>query len=1099
MKKHRACWQIRAVLYRTASAHQWNRTSHRRMGLSRCLQAAVVLLAAGVVGALPLAAQSVSPELFNHLQWRLIGPFRAGRVVAVGGVSGSSNFYFGSVGGGVWKSGDAGMVWQPTFSGPPVASIGALEVAPSNPNIIYVGTGESDIRSDLSLGNGVYKSTDGGTTWIGVGLEDTRQISRVVVDPNNPDIVYVAALGYAYGNNPDRGVYKSTDGGKSWTKVLFQDEATGAADLALAPGKPNLLFASMWDAHRPPWSVYGPIEGPGSGLYRSQDAGKTWQHLTGHGLPDGKWNRSGVAVSNDGMRVYALIDGSKPGLYVSNDGGDNWELRNPDARMTGRSWYFSRITIDPQNPDVFYVPNTAFFRSEDAGKTISIVRAAPGGDDYHQLWIDSKDSSRMILGSDHGATISVDRGKTWTSWYNQPTGQIYHVVTDDSFPYVVYGMQQDNGTAGVYSRTDHESINARDWFIAAQSESGYVALDPLHKDFLYASGPNGSVVRFNKKTSLAQDITPWPGTGMSEDISKRKYRDTWTPVIVMSPADKKSLYFGTQYIMKTVDGGLHWEQISPDLTGGKPRSEADMKPTVAEVGAGFGRGRRAPEENANPATNQNSIERGYGTIYTIGASPLNAQVIWSGSDSGLVYLTRDGGKNWTNATPPGVTAWAKISMIEASHFDPAVAYVAVDRHRLDDRAPYLFRTRDFGKTWTAIDKGLHSPDFTYAIREDSKVKGLLFAGTEFGINVSFDDGDSWQSLQLNLPVTSVRDMAMHGDDLVVATHGRAFWILDDIAPLRQAVEASRSRGPFLYQPATAVRVDHDAFPSTRVPVDEPTAKNPLEGALIDYYLPAAARKVTLKIYDSNKKLVREYSSDKMQTPRQRASVVADQWYFHLEPLGTAPGMHRFEWSLNWDATGGPEPDLPDAGGGGGATPRGPHAIPGTYQVVLNVDGTDLVRPLEVVMDPRSPATKETLQAQLDLSQKIYSAYFEANKAAGEVTATLRKLSELRTNSDVDASVKEKVAAARTELQAIVGTVDPSDHPTMGLQQAQTALAADMASVRTGDRGPTAQEEELYRIAEASVRMRVEQWNHFKQNTLPQLDPVLKQISLNEVR
>ena len=564
----------------------------------------------------------------------------------------------------------------------------------------------------------------------------------------------------------------------------------------------------------------------------------------------------------------------------------------------------------------------------------------------------------------------------------------------------------------------------------------------------------------------------------------------------MSPADKKSLYFGTQYIMKTVDGGLHWEQISPDLTGGKPRSEAELKPRVNEVGAGPGRGggagRRAAEEDTDPPTNQNSVERGYGSIYTIGASPLNPLVIWSGSDSGLIYVTRDGGKNWSNVTPPSVTPWSKISIIEASRFDPAVAYVAVDRHRLDDREPYLFRTRDYGKNWTAITKGLHAPDFTYAIREDSKQKGLLFAGTEFGIDVSFDDGDNWQSLQLNLPITSVRDLAMHGDDLVIATHGRAFWILDDMAPLRQVVEASHSTKPFLYSPSTAIRVDHDPFPSTRVPVDEPTAKNPPEGALIDYYLPSAAQKVTLKIYDASKKLVREYSSDNMQIPAQRSPVIASQWYFHNEPLGTTTGMHRFEWSLNWDAAGAPEPDLPDAGSGGGGTPRGPHAIPGAYQAVLNVDGTDYARPLTVVMDPRSAHTPQSLQAQFELSQKIYTDYFEANKASNEVIATLRSLASLQ--SGTDSAIKAKASAARTELQAIVATVDPADRPDMGLQQVQSALASDMASVRTGDREPTAQELQLFRIAHTSLQMRLAQWAHFKEEELPALSGALRQTS-----
>jgi photosystem II stability/assembly factor-like uncharacterized protein len=1027
-----------------------------------------------------LGAQTPSPQLFNGLRWRLIGPFRAGRVVAVGGVSGDSpKFFFGSVDGGVWKTGDEGMIWEPTFAGQPVASIGALEVAPSDPNIIYVGTGETDIRSNLASGDGAYKSVDGGATWADLGLKETRQISRVVIDPANPNVVYVGALGSVYGNSADRGVYKTTDGGATWTKVLFVNDATGIADLALAPGKPNLLFAAAWDAHRPPWSVYGPIEGPGSGLYRSQDGGATWQRLQGHGLPQGEWGRSGIAVSNDGMHVYALIDARKPGLYVSNDGGDTWELRNADLRLTGRSWYFSRITIDPQNPDVFYVPNTALYRSEDAGKTISIVRGAPGGDDYHQLWIDAEDSSRMVLGTDHGTTISVDRGKTWTSWYNQPTGQMYHVTTDDAFPYVVYGAEQDNGSIGVYSRTDHENIAPRDWFIAAQSESGYVVVDPLHKDFLFASGPNGSVVRFNKKTSLSQDITPWPGSGFGQDISQRKYRDTWTPVLVMSPFDKRALYFGTQYVMKTADGGLHWEQISPDLTGGTPQPKTLAPASVMSDSAAARGGRRATTES-NPPTLANSVERGLGTIFTIAPSPLNGQLIWSGSDSGLIYLTRDGGKNWSNVTPPGVEAWSKISMIEASYFDPAEAYAAVDRHRLDDRKPYLYRTRDYGKSWTPITQGLSAPNFLRAIREDVKKKGLLFAGTEFGIEVSFDDGDHWETLQLNLPISSVRDMTIHGDDLVVATHGRAFWILDDIAPLRQAVEAEQASKPFLYQPSVAVRVDHDPFPSTRIPLDEPTAKNPPEGAMIDYYLPAPARKVTLKILDAQQKLVRQFSSDNMTPPRPRSLVVAEGWILHPEPLTGTPGMHRFVWSLTWNDSGGVDSNLPDAGAGG--PPQGPRAVPGAYTVFLIVDGMELRRPLKVIMDPRSPATSQELQAQLELSQKLYAGYQQAALISADAAAALEQLLALERRNDADPALQRSASGAAGELQAIVSGVDA---PTgLGLREVEAAMAADLSSVRTGDRGPTQQEQQAYHEAESSLLLRTGKWNKFRQQRLP---------------
>ena len=606
--------------------------------------------------------------------------------MAAAGVSGNSTtFYFGAVDGGIWKTTDAGMVWAPIFDGQPVASIGALAVAPSDPATIYAGTGESDIRSNLASGNGVYRSTDAGATWTNVGLAETRQISRIVVDPRNAEVVYVGALGHAYAPNPERGVFKSIDGGTHWTKVLDQGPEIGVSDLAMAVQRPDVLFATTWQTHRPPWSTYAPIDGPDAGIFRSQDAGQTWTRLRGNGLPDGDWGRPAVAVSADGTRVYLLIDcKSKSGLYRSDDGGDSWKLQNGDKRLTSRAWYFGNITVDPQNPDVFYVPNVALYRSEDGGKTISVLRGAPGGDDYHQIWTDPEDSSHMVLATDQGSSVSLNYGKTWSSWYNQPTAQLYHVTTDNKFPYTVYGTQQDSGAIGVMSRTDHGQITARDWSPAGSSESGYMAIDPNDPNILFLSSVYGDVSRFDLRTSLGQDITPWPVRNFGVDIAARRYRDPWTPVLVFSAADNKSLYLGTQYVMKTTDEGLHWAQISPDLTGAVPSAAGAQGPPTVE----------------------NATRRGYGVVFTIAPSSLKAGLIWAGSDTGLIHVTRDGGKTWQDVTPKGVRDWSKISLIEASHFDPGEAYAAVDRHRLDDRKPYIYRTRDYGATWQLITDGL---------------------------------------------------------------------------------------------------------------------------------------------------------------------------------------------------------------------------------------------------------------------------------------------------------------------------------------------------------------------------------------------------------
>ncbi len=1015
------------------------------------------------------------PEIFNGLKWRLIGPFRGGRAVAVTGIPGDSRtFYFGAVGGGIWKTSDAGVVWNPVFDGQAVASIGALAVAPSQASVLYAGTGESDIRSDLSSGNGVYKSMDAGRTWTHLGLDDTRQISRIVVDPNDPETVYVAALGHAYGPNSERGVFKTKDGGTHWTKVLDQGPEIGASDVAICSGNPNLLFAGMWHTHRPPWSTYAPIDGAGGGLFRSQDAGKTWTRLQNNGLPGGDWGRVGVDVARDGRRVYALIAASKPGLYRSDDGGDNWALINGDSRLTGRAWYFSGITIDPQNADVVYMPNVALYRSEDGGKTISIVRGAPGGDDYHQIWIDPKDSSRMVLGTDQGTTISVDRGQTWSSWYNQPTAQLYHVTTDNKFPYTVYGAQQDTGSAAVPSRTDHGQITPRDWFPAGGSESGYMVIDASDPDIIYLSGTYGTVDRFNRRTGLSQTITPWPVSLFGSDISQQKYRAPWSPVLVSDVTDPKTLYFGAQYVLQSGDGGLHWEQVSPDLTGAV--------------------GRRGGSEPQGPPSVSNAKERGYGVISTIAPSPLRRGVIWAGSNTGLIHLTRDGGKSWKNVTPPGLADWSDVALIEASHFDAAVAYAAVNRSRLDDQQPYLYRTRDYGASWQPITDDMAAPAFLRAVREDPHRRGLLFAGTEFGIYVSFDDGGHWQSLQLNLPVTSVRDLTIHGDDLVVATHGRSFWILDNITPLRQAPERGPANRPWLFRPQVATRIDNDAFVGTPLPPEEPTAENPPAGAMIDYYLNTAARKVDLDIFDAKHNLVRHFSSQDEMVNKEVPVPIAERWLPKPEVPGFTPGMHRFLWDMVWGGSGSPDTDAEAEF----RSPRGPKVTPGSYQVRLTVDGRAQAEALQIVMDPRSPASAAVLSRQFELGKEIFLQSVDTRRVLSVITSLQKRLADLQQGrGSGDEQLSASLTSARAALDRMVEGNTAAGQGS-GLANAYKDLGSALRAVESGDREPPAQAIAVYEQSKQQIEESVREWNNFQKTQLPSLNDRLRSAHMEPI-
>ncbi|HYS54745.1 MAG TPA: hypothetical protein VER58_13385, partial [Thermoanaerobaculia bacterium] len=912
------------------------------------------------------AAAVVDPALFQDLHWRLIGPFRAGRVLAVSGVPGQpEHFYFGSVNGGVWETRDAGRTWQPIFDAQPIGSIGALAVARSNPNVIYVGSGEADMRSDIAQGNGMYKSTDAGKTWTHIGLEDSQQIGKVLIHPTNPDLVYVAALGHPYAANPERGVYRSSDGGKTWQKVLGPDNDAGAIDLDFEPGNPRVIYAALWRTRRTPWSVYPPSNGPGSGLFKSTDGGDHWNAI--QGLP-AKVGRIGVAVAPSmPQRVYALVDATDGGgMYRSDDGGATWARTSSDSRVWSRGWYFGGIAVEPKNADVVYSCNVNVYRSEDAGKTFIPIKGAPGGDDYHALWIDPEHPERRILGVDQGTVVSVNGGKTWSSWYNQPTGQFYHVITDNRFPYWVYGSQQDSGAAGVPSRTTTiDGINITNFReTTAGGESDNLAPDPKDSNILYG----GRVDKLDVRTMQTQSIDPTMANPGND-------RATWTLPLVFSPRDPGVLYFSNQRLFRTEDGGQHWTVISPDLTREDPGTPANLDPITAA-------------DRARPGPRQ-------GVIYAIAPSRTADHDIWVGTDDGQIWRTRDEGAHWLNITPPAVTSWSKVGIIDVSHFDSETAYVAVDRHRLDDFRPYLYRTHDGGKSWQLIADGL--PIFVNVVREDPVRKGLLYAGTERGVSVSFDDGDHWQSLQMNLPVTSVRDIDVHGDDVVIATHGRAFWVMDDIAPLRQTPDSV----PFLYKPAITRRERPAGFTGTPMPKDEALAPNPPFGAYIDYVLPLTpsfsppsgervvraerdrVRGLTLEIFDSNDQLVRRYSSDDKRTGPDLARLqTAPEWFVASSHLETTPGMHRFVWPIRYPAPAG----VGTRRGGG----EGVWAPPGNYKVVLTVGDRKLTQPLTIAPDPRINLPASAYAEQFALARQIEQTRAAIAAAMEEATALTKE-------------------------------------------------------------------------------------------------------------
>ncbi len=923
------------------------------------------------MSATPQSAQHLDGKFFQDLRWRSIGPARAGRVVAVTGVRGEpETYYFGSVGGGVWKTNDAGRTWNPIFDSQPVASIGAIAIAPSNPEIIYVGSGEADMRSSISAGNGMYRSTDGGKTWAHIGLADSRQIGRILVDPKDPDKLFVAALGHAYGPNTERGVFRSNDGGKNWQRILFKDENIGAIDLAFEPGNPQMIYASLWQTRRPPWSIYPPSNGPGTGLYRSKDGGDHWEPISGHGLPSEGLGRIGIAISpSNPQRIYLIVDAKDGGLYRSDDAAQNWKRVSNDRRIWQRGWYFGELSVDPKNPDTVYVPNTAAYKSTNAGVTFNAWKGAPGGDDYHELWIDPDQPQRMIMGCDQGAIVTRNAGETWSSWYNQPTGQFYHVATDNRFPYWVYGAQQDSNSIATPSRGKYRSLNFHDWRpIEAGDENGYIAPDPLNRGVLYG----GTVTRQDLDNEEIQAMPPTIAQSGS-------FRKTWTLPLVFSLIDPHVLYFGSQILFRTAGGGSSWQEISPDLTREDPGVPANLDPATA---------------NDAPANKRR------GVIYTIAPSSIHAGEIWTGTDDGLIHVTRDEGKTWSDVTPPEITAWSKVTHIEASHFSVGTAYAAVDRHRLEDLNAYLYRTRDYGKSWTRISRGIPDGNFLNCVREDPVRKGLLYACTEKGVYISFNDGDDWQSLQLNLPTTSVRDLVIHENDLVIATFGRSFWILDDVTPLRQIDSQLESSDAWLFAPQTAFRVRPGYDQGTPVPMDEPLSANSPDGAVLDFYLQEKSPSpIQLEIFDSNGKLVRRFASDdKLFRTNPDSVPLTMNWVRDPQPLPNESGMHRFVWDLHYA--------LPEGVRRSYFFSAGPWAIPGNYSVKLTANGKSTTQPLTIKMDPRSDATADALQHQ-------FAVVAQLSQTLGQVSIALQQAKDLRNQ----VNERKKDAAGKSELVA----------------------------------------------------------------------------------
>jgi len=1039
-------------------------------GLIVCLSLCPLIF----VNAASAATAPPANPLTTALKWRMIGPYRGGRTRAVAGVPSKPNvFYIGAVDGGVWRTDDAGRTWQPLFDDQPTQSIGAIAVAPSDPNIIYVGSGEGLHRPDLSVGDGMYRSDDAGRTWRQLGLGDGQQIPDLAVDPGNPDRVFAAVLGHPYGSNAERGIYRSLDGGKSWQKVLGKDDDTGGSAVAMDPSHPNIVYAALWQDRLGPWEDKNQFQGTSGGLFKSTDGGEHWEHLT-VGLPENTTQVNFSIAASRPDRIYAVVGTNEPaayssaaglGFFRSEDGGRNWTRITSDPRPSLRigGGDLPVVRVDPSNPDTVYSTGLVTMKSVDGGVTWTSLRGAPGGDDYQNLWISPNNSDTLALVSDQGAVITVNGGRTWSSWFNQPTAQLYHVSVSPTFPYRVCGGQQESGSVCISSRGNDGSVTDRDWHPVGVIEYGYVAPDPLDPDVIYGAGRN-VVTRFSWSTGQVQDVTPIP-------LRNSSIRVTRTEPLLFSPGDPHKLFYAANQVYRTEDGGMHWQVISPDLTRDQPG-------IPSSVGTMHGP----------------NMDTQRGSVYALGISK-HDQFIWAGTSDGLVWRTRDSGKNWSDVTPPGLTAWSKVSQIDASHFDDETAYVAVNKMRIDDLRPYAFKTHDGGKTWKSIADGLPADEPVNSVREDTQRKGLLFAATEKSVWVSADDGDHWTSLQINLPRTSMRDLWIQDNDLIVGTHGRSIWILDDISILRQLGCCALPREVELIQPATAYRVEQSTWTDTPIPPDEPLGRNPPAGAIIDYVLPANIKRkgevaqVTLEILDSRKQLVTRFTSNDPLKPTAEElarELIPAYWIAAPESLPGTPGAHRWVWNLHY-----PAPDTTTRGYPISAVPHattqeplGPRALSGEYVVRLTAGGRTVEKPLVIAPDPRVKVPASALAEQFQLASHLSTVLSESSRTVLAAQSERAQIQALAGDSPKD----RVISSFRQRLVDLLGP----------LTEAQENIDTLYKQVVKGDAAPTAVQITSSATEEAKLTPLLASWKQL-QTELPAVNRALRAAHLGPIR
>jgi photosystem II stability/assembly factor-like uncharacterized protein len=1026
-------------------------------------------------------SETAKPEekVFKGMKYRLIGPFRGGRSLTAAGVPGdATTYYFGATGGGVWKSTDGAMTWSSVFDKEGTSAIGSLAVAGSNHNVLYVGTGEACIRGNISHGDGVYKSLDGGKNWKNVGLRDSRAIGKVIINPSNPDVVFVAALGHPYGPNTERGIFRTTDGGKTWEKVLYKDENTGGIDVAFDPHNPNILFAALWQARRTSWSMAS--GGPGSGLYRSSDGGTTWKRLEEHGLPKGPYGKIGVAVAANSDRVYALIEAHNPdgGLYRSDDGGESWQLVNPNHNLWQRPWYYMHVIADPRDENVLYIMDVDAYKSTDGGHLFNKVKIPHG--DNHGLWIDPLDTRRMIASNDGGVTVTLDGGKNWTLQDNQPTAQFYHAITDNATPYRVYGPQQDSGTVAITSRSDDGSIGHSDWYDVGGGEAGYIAPYPTDPNIVYAADYQGNITRYDRHTGQVKAITEQPELSDAHGAANLEHRFQWTAPVMISPHDPNTLYHGAEVLFKTTDGGVHWQAISPDLTR---NDKSKQKASGGDI------------------TLDDSGTEYYDTIFALAESPITKGLLWVGTDDGWIQLTKDEGKTWNNVTPKDMPEWSRITQIDPSRFDAGTAYVAVDRHQFDDLHPYLYRTTDYGATWTKLGHGIPDTTFVRVVREDPKKRGLLYAGTEQGVYVSFNDGADWRELKLNLPTTPVHDLVVKDNDLVLATHGRAFWILDDLTPLRQYSNDIEQKDVFLYSPATAYRIQAGA-PGDRHP-SKRTGQNPPAGAVIYFFLkdaPKSDMEARIELLDAAGTIIRKYSSaetNALEEPPDPDDKKPEK------QIKLEAGLNRFVWDLRYEeARRVPGYFLWEYGGGA----RGPVAVPGHYQVRLTVGANTQTASFELKLDPRVNVSQADLEAQFKLLLETRDELSRVYDAVNQIQDVRAQLSGLRRRLPETVSSKSIVTAADDLEKKLVGIreelinldISANEDSLAYPPQLDAKLAYLAMDAGTADSAPTEAEQRQFEKLKRQSGELIARWEDLQRRDLSAFQKLTAERSLSTV-